>query len=159
MLGTAFALPKWLYIAAGAYAIGMVIGWHGNGMRLNAKIDRMVADHAVAVQVATQAAAQETARMQKEKDDAIAKANQVAQRNAAAAASATRERDRLRDDLATSRVALSNATRASLVEYTNTLATVFEQCVREYTAMAEAADRHAADAELLFTAWKGMRND
>jgi hypothetical protein len=159
MLGTAFVLPKWLYIAAGAYAIGMVIGWTGNGMRLNAKINEMVAQHAVAVQKATEAAAKETARMQQEKDDAIAKANQVAQRNAAAAADATRERDRLRDDLATSRVALSNATHASLIEYATAISVVFEQCVREYTDVARLADQHAADSQLLFTAWKGMRND
>jgi hypothetical protein len=156
MLGAAFAIPKWLYIAAGAYVIGMGVGWYGNGLRLNAKIDQMVAEHAVAVQVATEAAAQETARMQKEKDNAIAKANQMAQRNAAAADAARAERDRLQSDLAASRVSLSNATHASLVEYTNTLTVVFEQCTREYTEVARRADQHAADSELLFNAWKGL---
>jgi hypothetical protein len=159
MLGTAFALPKWLYIAAGAYAIGMAMGWHGNGMRLNAKIDRMVAEHAVAVKKATEAAAQETARMQKEKDDAIARANQVAQRNAAAAATANLERNRLQSDLAASRIALSSSTHASLIEYATAVSVVFEQCVREYTDVARLADQHAADSQLLFTAWKGIRND
>jgi cysteinyl-tRNA synthetase len=144
------------YVIAVAAVAGLAAGWTANGWRLNAKIDRMVSSHAIAVQVATQAAAEETARMQKEKDDAIAKANQAAQRNAAAAASATRERDRLRDDLAASRLALSDATHASLVEYTNSLSTIFEHCSREYADMAATADRHAADAELLFNAWKGI---
>jgi hypothetical protein len=159
MLGAAVGLPKWLYIAAGAYVIGVAMGWSGNGMRLNAKIDQMVAEHAVAVQKATEAAAQETARMQKEKDDAIERANQVARRNAAAAASASLERDRLQSDLAASRVALSDATHASLIEYATAVSVVFEQCVREYTEVARLADQHAADTQLLFTAWKGMRND
>ena len=147
---------KTAYLLAGALIAGSLAGWTTNGWRLNAKIDRMVANHAKAVQVATEAAAAETARMQKEKDDAIAKANQVAQRNAAAAAAATRERDRLRDDLSASRAALSDATHASLIEYANTLAVVFEQCTNEYAEMARLADEHAASAELLYNAWKGM---
>jgi ribonuclease HII len=157
MLGTAFALPRWLYLAAGAYVVGMVLGWQGNGMRLNAKIDRIKADHAIAVQVATAATAQETARMQKEKDNAIEKANQLAQLNANAAIAAKRERDRLQSELIASRVSLPNATHASLVEYTDTLSVVFEHCTREYTEMARIADQHSSDSQLLFNAWKAMR--
>ena len=157
MLGSVFTLPKWLYVATGAYVLGMVIGWQGNGMRLNAKIDRMVSQHAVAVKVATEAAALETARMQKEKDNAIEKANKLAQRNANAAVTARAERDRLQSELTTSRLSLPNATNASLVEYTSTLSNVFEQCTREYTEMARTADQHATDSELLFNAWKAMR--
>ena len=148
-----------LKMAAGAALVGLAIGWQINGWRLNAKIDRMVSDHALAVQQATEAAAAETARMQKEKDNAIAQAQQVAQRNAAAAATASLERDRLQSDLAASRVSLSNSTHASLIEYATAVSVVFEQCVREYTDVARLADQHAADSQLLFNAWKGMRND
>lgn len=145
-------IAKYKYI--GLILIGLAVGWTINGWRLNSKIDKMVADHSIAVAEATKKAMDETNRMQRVKDEVIQQANEQAQRNAAAADAARRERDRLRNDLAASRVALSNATPTSLVEYTGTLSTVFEQCTREYTEMATAADRHAADAKLLFDAWR-----
>jgi polynucleotide 5'-kinase involved in rRNA processing len=145
-------IAKYKYI--GLIVIGLVAGWTINGWRLNAKIDRMVADHSIAVQRATEKAMQDSQRMQEVKDEIVAKAQEQAQANAAAADSARRERDRLRNDLAASRVALSNATPASLVEYTGTLSNVFEQCTREYTEMAATADKHATDAKLLFDTWQ-----
>jgi len=145
-----------LYIAAGALAVGLLTGWTANGWRLNGKIDEMVLEHTQAVQVATQKAMDETTRMQGEKDAAVQKAVALAQRNKADAASARSERDRLRDDLVASRSTFAEATDTSLAEYTNTLSVVFEQCTREYLAVAEKADGHATDAENLFTAWKAI---
>jgi hypothetical protein len=142
------------YKLAAIVIVGILVGWTINGWRLNAKIDRMVADHSIAVAQATEKAMQDSQRMQEVKDEIVAKAQKQAQANAAAANSARRERDRLRDDLAASRVALSNATPASLVEYTGALSNVFEQCTREYTEMAATADRHATDAQLLFDTWQ-----
>lgn len=144
------------YIAAGALAVGLLTGWTANGWRLNAKIDAMVLEHTQALQVATEKAAKETARMQGEKDAALRKAAEQVQRNVAAAAAARDERDRLRDDLTTGRFAMSNATNASLVEYATTLSSLFEQCTREYLVMAEKADGHAADAQGLFSAWQAI---
>ena len=145
-----------LYIAAGALAVGLLTGWTANGWRLNGKIDEMVLEHTQAVQVATQKAMDETTRMQGEKDAAVQKAVALAQRNKADAASARNERDRLRDDLIASRRTFAQATDTSLIEYTNTLSVVFEQCSREYSELAEKADGHATDAENLFTAWKAI---
>jgi len=145
-----------LYIAAGALAVGLLTGWTANGWRLNGKIDEMVLEHTQAVQVATQKAMDETTRMQGEKDAAVQKAVALAQRNKADAASARSERDRLRDDLVASRSTFAEATDTSLAQYTNTLSVVFEQCTREYLAVAEKADGHATDAENLFTAWKAI---
>jgi hypothetical protein len=144
------------YIAAGALAVGLLTGWTANGWRLNAKIDEMVLEHNQAVLVATQKAAEQTNKMQREKDDALRKAAEQVQRNVAAAAAARDERDRLRDDLAASRVSMSDATHASLVEYATTLSGLFEQCTREYLVMAEKADGHATDAQGLFTAWTAI---
>jgi hypothetical protein len=123
---------------------------------MNAKIDSMKTMHATALAKATEAAFAETVRMQKEKDDAIAKAQEVAQRNAAAATAAGRERDWLRNELATSRSAFADSTHASLVIYADTLAVIFEQCVSDYLRVAAKADGHAADAQLLHNAWKGI---
>jgi hypothetical protein len=145
-----------LYIAAGALAVGLLTGWTANGWRLNGKIDEMVLEHTQAVQVATQKALDETTRMQEEKDAAVQKAVALAQRNKADAASARSERDRLRDDLVASRSTFSEATDTSLAQYTNTLSVVFEECTREYLAVAEKADGHATDAQSLFNAWTAI---
>ena len=148
-----FPLP---YIAAGALAVGLLTGWTANGWRLNGKIDEMVLEHTQAVQLATQKALDETNRMQGEKDAAVQKAAAQAQRNMADANSARNERDRLRDDLIASRSTFSEATDASLINYASTLSVVFEQCTREYLAMAEKADGHATDSQTLFTAWTAI---
>jgi hypothetical protein len=144
------------YLLAGALAVGLLTGWTANGWRLNGKIDEMVLEHTQALQVATQKALDETTRMQGEKDAAVQKAAAQAQRNMADANSARSERDRLRDDLVASRSTFSEATDASLVKYASTLSVVFEQCSREYLAVAEKADGHATDAESLFTAWQAI---
>jgi len=139
-----------------AAVISALTAWTVNGWRLNAKIGQLNQNHALALTKASEAAAAETARMQKEKDDALAKAQETAQRNAAAAAAAGRERDRLRNELSASRAALANSTPASVVDYADTLTVVFEHCIREYLNMAAAADGHALDAQTLHDGWKGI---
>jgi hypothetical protein len=141
------------YVLAVAAAVAFAAGFTTNGWRLNSKIDNMVAEHSMAVMVATEKAAQETTRLQKEKDDAIAKAQLQIQANAAAAAAARRERDGLRDDLAASRVAIANASIGSLREHTSALTTVFEQCAGQLEEMARIADGHATDTVMLLDAW------
>lgn len=116
----------------------------------------MKAEHATALTKAAEVAAADTARMQKEKDDAVAKAQQNARRNAAAASAAGLERDRLRDELSASRSAFANSTSASIINYADALTVVFDQCVREYLNMAAKADGHAVDAQKLHDGWKGL---
>ena len=141
------------YVLAAVAVAAFVSGFTTNGWRLNSKIDNMVAEHSMAVMVATEKAAQETTRLQKEKDDAIAKAQLQIQANAAAAAAARRERDGLRDDLAASRVAIANASIGSLREHASALTTVFEQCAGQLEEMARIADGHATDTVMLLDAW------
>jgi hypothetical protein len=116
----------------------------------------MVLEHTQAVLVATQQAAEQTVKMQEEKDATIQKAVIQAQRNKADATAARLERDGLRNDLIASRTTFSEATDTSLAEYANTLSVVFEQCTREYSELAEKADGHAVDAQSLFTAWQAI---
>ena len=144
------------YLLAGALAVGLLTGWTANGWRLNSKIDQMVLEHTQAVQVATQAALDETTRMQREKDNAVAQAQAQAKSNAAAANSARLERDGLRDDLAASRTTFADSTHTSLAAYADTLSVVFEQCTREYLELAAKADGHALDTTTLFTAWQAI---
>jgi hypothetical protein len=144
------------YLLAGALAVGLLTGWTANGWRLNSKIDQMVLEHTQAVQVATQAALDETTRMQREKDNAVAQAQAQAKSNAAAADSARAERDGLRDDLTASRTTFADSSHTSLAAYASTLSVVFEQCTREYLELAAKADGHALDTTTLFTAWKAV---
>jgi hypothetical protein len=144
------------YIAAGALAVGLLTGWTANGWRLNGKIDEMVLEHTQAVQLATQKALDETTRMQREKDDAVAKAQAQAKSNAAAADAARLERDGLRDDLAASRTTFADSSHTSLAAYASTLSVVFEQCTREYLELAAKADGHALDTTTLFNAWQAI---
>jgi hypothetical protein len=144
------------YLLAGAIGVGLLTGWTANGWRLNGKIDEMVLEHTRAVQVATQKALDKTNSMQKEKDDAVAKAQAQAKSNAAAADSARAERDGLRDDLAASRTTFADSTHTSLAAYADTLSVVFEQCTKEYSDVAAKADGHATDANTLFTAWTAI---
>jgi hypothetical protein len=144
------------YLLAGALAVGLLTGWTANGWRLNSKIDEMVLEHTQAVQVATQKALDETTRMQREKDNAVAQAQAQAKSNAAAADSARAERDGLRDDLAASRTTFADSTHTSLAAYADTLSVVFEQCTKEYSDVAAKADGHALDTTTLFTAWKAV---
>jgi len=144
------------YVVAVSLGVGLLTGWTANGWRLNGKIDEMVLEHTQAVQVATQKALDETNRMQREKDDAVAKAQAQAKSNAAAADAARRERDGLRDDLAASRTTFADSTHTSLAAYADTLSVVFEQCTKEYSELAAKADGHAADTSTLFNAWTAI---
>jgi hypothetical protein len=153
---SAFNTQAVLIAAAVSLVAGLAGGWVVNGWRLNSKIESMVSDHALAVQAATEKVMAENARLQKEKDDALAKAQVQIKANAVAAAAARDERDRLRDDLTASRAVIPDATHASLSKYAETLSVVFEQCTKEYLSVAEKADGHAVDSELLFNAWTAM---
>jgi hypothetical protein len=144
------------YLLAGAIGVGLLTGWTANGWRLNGKIDEMVLEHTQAVQVATQKALDETTRMQREKDNAVAKAQAQAKSNAAAADAARAERDGLRDDLAASRTTFADSSHTSLAAYADTLSVVFEQCTKEYSELASKADGHAADTSTLFNAWTAI---
>jgi len=127
-------------------------GWVANGWRLNAKIDRMIAEHAIAAAEANKQALAQYAEMERKKQEAIDEANRVAKQNADAAATARADADRLRRQLASAN-GVSTATVASLRKYTSTLQTVFGECVSEVERLAAAADGYALDTRTLIGAW------
>lgn len=61
--------------------------------------------------------------------------------------------DRLRDELATTRVILPGLTRAAVERYADAASIVFNECVREYRDLAAQADRLANDKQTLIEAW------
>ncbi len=94
----------------------------------------------------------ESARLQKQKDEALNEANKIAQANAKSAAGVRAELDRLRRQLANN-PSLSSATCSSTRNYAETLATVFGECATRLGELAEKADGHSADSTTLEKAW------
>ena len=142
-----------LILTMTAALIAGVAGWTANGWRLNAKIDRMVADHEAASALAHKAALDRYAELERQKQEAVNEANRIAQRNARAAASARAESERLRNQVAAASSGVSTATVTSLRDYAATLSTVFGECVAEFEGLAKTADGHAFDSRTLRQAW------
>jgi hypothetical protein len=151
MLGIGFKL-RIILLVAGTIAAG-VAGWTMNGWRLNAQIDRMVTEHSQALAKANKEALDRYAAMERKKQEALDEANKIAQRNAAAAANARADANRLRNDLAASSNSVPTATVTSLRNYTTTVNFVFAECVREIESLAKTADGHALDSRTLIGAW------
>lgn len=142
-----------LIVGTASAIVAGLAGWTANGWRLNAEINRINADYSIAAAKANQDALAKYAAMEKEKQNAIDKANQLAQQNAAAAASARLERDRLRNQITASSASLSTATVASTRAYATTLTTVLGECSERLEAVAKDADGHALDSRTLRQAW------
>lgn len=68
-------------------------------------------------------------------------------------ASLARELDGLRNDLYTLTTDSSGKPRATSFADAATARNLFEQCVREYSGVAQKADGHALDAQTLLEAW------
>lgn len=140
-------------IVASIFMIGAASGYIAQGWRYDAQIAGIQAQHATALASANQKALDDTIKMQRTKDDAIAKAEQRAAQNAAAAGAARRTADGLRDTLYEFRASLPNASTGALIARADSAAELLGACVSEYRGVAESADRHAADAVMLLDAW------
>lgn len=71
----------------------------------------------------------------------------------AAAGAARGERDRLRDAIATATSGLPGDSSSSVLARAATLGGLLDQCVGEYSAVAEHAAGHASDAVMLHDGW------
>ena len=140
-------------IVASIFMIGAASGYIAQAWRYDAQIADTASQHAFALASANQKALDDTIKMQRTKDAAIQQAEQRAAQNAAAAAAARRTVDGLRGTLYEFRASLPGASTAALIARADTAAELFGACVNEYRSVAESADRHAADAVMLFEAW------
>ena len=129
------------------------IGKPRNQWRYDTTIARMTQDAAEKTTIAVKAAMEKTLTDQKRKDDAIAEANKRANYNAAAATRARSAADSLRDELASARTDLSNATESARAKYATAVEAVLGECSRELTEMGRLADGHANDAKTLIDSW------
>ena len=145
MLSTLLSNIK-LIVSVGVLAGVFLLGWNINGTRWENKMLEAQAE-------AAQIMAAETERLQRIKDEALEQAQKELFARERDVALARNERDRLRQQLQSSRADLAKATTSSLVDYTSTLSDVFEQCTREYTELAEKADGHTIDIKTLLNSW------
>lgn len=146
-----FDLKNTLIAAAVAAVLTGIAGWTANGWRLNAKIDRIHAEHAQDLTKANAAALAKYTDMERKKQEVLDEANKQAQRNARAADAARTELERLRQQIASGSV--STATCGSVRNYATTLQAVFGECAARLEWLAKEADGHALDSRTLNGAW------
>lgn len=138
-------------IVAGALAFGA--GWQVQAWRYDAQIAGIQSQHAQALSDANQKALDDTIKMQRTKDDAIAKAEQRAAQNAAAARDARSAADGLRDTIYAFRASLPSLAQPAAAVAADTAAELFGHCAGALTDVAAKADAHAGDALMLIEAW------
>ena len=140
--------------------LGALLAWFVMDSRHAAEVTRLQLDHQTALTKevkaygkALEAVHADAVRMQKEKDDAIARATQRAQANAVAAAAAAAELGRVRNDLSEAKRRLADAPVEALREYAATVGDLYGECEAELTETARAATGHASDVVLLSESW------
>lgn len=138
-------------IVAGALAFGA--GWQTQEWRYGKQIADISQKHAIALASANQKALDDTIKMQRTKDEAIAKAEQRAAKNAAAADSASRTADSLRSTLYSFRASLPGLAQPAAAVAADTAAELFGQCAGTLADVAAKADAHASDSLMLLEAW------
>jgi hypothetical protein len=147
------ALPRPRLIAAGALVLAFGTGWVAQGWRMGAEHAALEMRYATRLAKAQEDAQKEYARLEKVKDDAIREAEIEAEKNAVAAAAATRAADRLRGDVAELRASIAAAPRPAVDQYATTASELLADCGRELADVAAKADGHAADVRLMLGAW------
>lgn len=145
------------YTHAAAAIAGAVIAaaaaWQVQDWRFDAQINAIKTQHAEAAASAAKGALRLTEIYRENADAAVRKAEARAAQNKRDADSLRGELDGLRDDLATVPERIRSATRDAVDHYAATASVVFDQCVRRYSDLAQAATGHASDVETLRGAW------
>ena len=137
---------------AGAVLAG-VLAWQVQAWRYDAQIEGIKAHHAAeSAKAQADVRAQELAFNQRLQDAQNAATKRETKLRADAAA-ARRTAGGLRGTLYDFRASLPNAAPATVIARADTAAELLGACADEYRSVAEAADRHAADALMLRDAW------
>lgn len=143
-----------------AAAIAATSTWHVQGWRMGAQVqsgkaalETLKREHAESLTRATASALNATLQWQKEKDDAIDRAQQRAKTQAANAAAARRDADSLRGALATASLRLPGATQPACADYGTAVSGLLDQCATAHQELARSCDGHASDVRLMLDAW------
>ena len=149
---------------AAALAVGAALACGAQGWRMGAQVqasktalESLRREHAESLTRATASALNATLQWQKAKDDAIDAAQQRAKTQAAHAAAARRERDSLRDTLASARLRLPGAAQPACTEYAAAVGGLLDQCSAAHQELAAVADGHVSTIRLMQEAWPTLR--
>jgi hypothetical protein len=140
-------------IALALVAIVFWLGWAANGWRLGQDIAQIQLTHTqelAARDAGTFAVAQ---AIDTNYQGALNASIQEQARLAGAAAVATRNAGRLRDQLSEADKRISTASATAVREYAAAANQLLEQCSLRYTELAAKADGHALDARVCRAAW------
>jgi hypothetical protein len=150
-------LNPWLWLGVALVVIGGFVGFR---MWTNSLIEQgrqeVLAEVAAIARAQEQAAAEITANLEAQKNEAIAKAKDRAKRNTDAANAAADELKQLRAEIASTEH-ISSDTCTAAVNRAAALGAALNDCTEKYTEMAAIADRHANDAAAFLAAWPDYR--
>lgn len=145
-------------------AIAAASAWNVQSWRMDAQVqtsktalESLKREHAESLTRATGAALNATIAWQKEKDDAIDRAQQRAKAQAHSADIARRERDSLRNTIAAASLRLPDATPSACAEYGAAASGLLNQCAAAYQELAAVADGHVSTIRLMQDAWPTVR--
>ena len=142
-----------IYTHLAAAVIAALAAWFFQDNRYTAELAELRLEHANAVIKATSTLRAEQHAITTKYQGALNAATERETKLRADADTARRTVDGLRRTLYDFRASLPNASTAALIARADTTAELFGACVDEYRSVAESADRHAADAVMLFEAW------
>ena len=147
------AMIPGLYTHLAAAVIAALAAWFFQDNRYTAELAELRLEHANAVIKATSTLRAEQHAITTKYQGALNAATERETKLRADADTARRTVDGLRGTLYEFRASLPGASTAALITRADTAAELFGACVNEYRSVAESADRHAADAVMLFEAW------
>lgn len=144
-------------LAAGLLVVscGLSFGaaWSYQGASWQASEQALRATHAEALQAQSARALTDYKRMETLKDEAVKEHALLAAQNAVDSAAAKRSADGLRKQLDRVPSLIATATESALREYATASSELLGNCTAEYQRMADKAQGHAADVQLLLGAW------
>ena len=136
-----------------AAIVAAAAAWAFQDARYTAELAELRLEHANAVIKATSTLRAEQHAITTKYQGALNAATERETKLRADADTTRRTVDGLRGTLYEFRASLPGASTAALITRADTAAELFGACVNEYRSVAESADRHAADAVMLFEAW------
>lgn len=146
-----------IYTHLASFFVGLALAtagtWQLQSWRYDAQISSIQAKHASESAKAEAATRAQEASFNQRLQDAQNAATKRETKLRSDADAARRTADGLRGTLYNFRASLPNAAPAAVIARADSVADILGTCADEYRSVAEAADRHAADALMLRDAW------
>lgn len=137
-----------LFLAASFFS-----GWVVNGWRHESEISDIKAQYSHSAEAASREALALYNSMESKKNAAIHAAERASDKNSRDAATAIATVKRLRAEISGLQDRIATSSRAAVDQYAATAGELFGLCTEEYQRMAEEADRHRVNEQMILSAW------